>query len=44
MSAILILSRPSTLLATYYNRKNKEQENVPEDELPAITYKRKDIG
>ena len=32
-----------TLLATYYNRKNKEQENVPEDELPAITCKRKDM-
>jgi hypothetical protein len=32
-----------TLLATYYKRKNKEQENVPEDELPAITCKRKDM-
>ncbi|MGI6150085.1 MAG: DUF262 domain-containing protein [Firmicutes bacterium] len=32
-----------TLLATYYQRKRKASQNVPEDELPAITCKRKDM-
>ena len=32
-----------TLLATYNNKKTKAKENVPEDELPAINCKRKDM-